>query len=162
MKKVLFSVAFLFITVLISAQNPLPKGKADLNAGFGFSNYGLPIYVGFDYGVHKDITIGGELCFRAYHDGYYHNRGVGISFNGNYHFNTIMHIPSNWDFYAGLNLGYTFWNYDHNYHGNDYYDFGLGAQIGGRYFFTNKFGINLELGGGAGSSGGKFGITYKF
>jgi hypothetical protein len=39
---------------------------------------------------------------------------------------------------------------------------GLGAQIGGRYFFKDNFGLNLEFGGGNALSGGKFGITYIF
>ncbi|WP_366185107.1 hypothetical protein [Flavobacterium ovatum] len=38
---------------------------------------------------------------------------------------------------------------------------GLGLQIGGRYFFTDRFGINLQFGGGNVTSGGKIGITYK-
>lgn len=162
MKKLLFSISFLILTVWVSAQNPLSKGQAQLNAGLGFSNHGIPIYVGVDYGVHPDVSIGGELCFRTYHDGSYDNTGIGIAFNGNYHFNTILQIPSDWDFYAGLNVGFTFWNWDDNYPYDHDSGFGLGAQIGGRYFFTSKFGVNLELGGGNASSGGKFGITYKF
>jgi len=166
MKKIALSIGLLFFVVLAMAQNPLPKGKSQLNAGFGFSNHGIPIYVGFDYGVHKDITIGGELSIRSYHENYsgnkYNNNGLGLAFTTNYHFNTIMQIPTNWDFYAGLNVGFTFWNLDDGYDGNTDSGFGLGAQIGGRYFFTNKFGINLEFGGGSAYSGGKFGITYKF
>ncbi len=27
----------------------------------------------------------------------------GLSFNGNYHFNTVLEIPKDWDLYAGLN-----------------------------------------------------------
>jgi len=38
---------------------------------------------------------------------------------------------------------------------------GRGAQIGGRYYFTQKVGINLELGGGNAFSGGKIGLTFK-
>lgn len=162
MKRVLLSIGLLFIVGFISAQNPLPKGGKQLNAGLGFSNHGLPVYVGMDFGVHPDISIGGEICFRSYNDGNYHNTGIGLLFNGNYHFNTIMNIPSDWDFYAGLNLGFTFWSYDDNYNGNDYNGLGLGAQVGGRYFINNNFGFNLELNGGNASSGGKFGITYKF
>ena len=38
----------------------------------------------------------------------------------------------------------------------------LGFQIGGRYYFTNKVGINLEFGGGHNTlSGGKIGISIK-
>jgi hypothetical protein len=37
---------------------------------------------------------------------------------------------------------------------------GFDAQVGARYFFNDRFGINLEFGGGTGS-GGNIGITYK-
>jgi outer membrane immunogenic protein len=166
MRKIVLSMGLLFMVVLASAQNPLPKGKAQLNAGLGFSSWGIPIYVGFDYGVHKDITIGGELNFHSYHENYkganYNHTVLGILFDANYHFNTILQIPNNWDFYAGLNIGFNFWSSPDNYPGPYSSGLGLGAQIGGRYFFNNKFGINLELGGGNASTGGKIGITYKF
>jgi len=38
---------------------------------------------------------------------------------------------------------------------------GIGGQIGGRYYFTEKFGVNLEFGGGNAYSGGKLGISIK-
>jgi outer membrane immunogenic protein len=38
---------------------------------------------------------------------------------------------------------------------------GLGIQVGGRYYFNEKFGLNLEFGGGNYVSGGKFGISLK-
>jgi hypothetical protein len=160
-KIVLIGLVLMFSTILF-AQNPLLKGGKQLNAGLGFSNHGLPIYVGMDFGVHPDVSIGGEIIFRTYNDGNYRNSGIGFQFNSNYHFNTIMNIPSDWDFYAGLNIGFTFWNYDDDYIGDDYTGLGLGAQIGGRYFINQKFGLNLELNGGNASSGGKFGITYQF
>jgi len=166
MRKTLLSVGFLFIVVMASAQNPLSKGSAQLNAGLGFSSWGIPIYVGFDFGVHKDVTIGGEINFHSYHENYnhlkYNHSVVGILGNCNYHFNSIMNIPTNWDFYAGLNIGFNFWSSPNGYPGDYNSGLGLGAQIGGRYFFNNKFGLNLELGGGNAATGGKFGITYKF
>jgi outer membrane immunogenic protein len=39
---------------------------------------------------------------------------------------------------------------------------GLGAQIGGRYYFNNNWGINLELGGANTTSGYKIGASYRF
>lgn len=166
MKKSLMSVVSFFFIVLVSAQNPLSKGQTQLNAGFGFSDHGIPVYVGFDYGVHKDVTIGGEMSFRSYHENYnngtYDHSVFCLLFNSNYHFNTIMKIPTNWDLYAGLNIGFAFYNSPDNYPGDAHSEFGLGAQVGGRYFFTNNFGLNLEFGGGNAFSGGKFGITYKF
>ena len=162
MRKLILSAVVLFTTIGMLAQNPLPKGGKQLNAGLGFSSHGLPIYVGMDFGVHPDVSIGGEICFRSYHKDNYRNNGIGFLFNTNYHFNKIMNIPSTWDFYAGLNLGFTFWNYDDNYTGDDYTGLGLGVQIGGRYFISKNFGLNLELNAGNASTGGKFGITYQF
>lgn len=152
MKKYLFAIGLLLMTTAMFAGGPVNKGQLQLNAGVGLNTWNsLPLYVGLDYGVHPDITIGGELSFLtgAYdYNGKHYNNGVNISANGNYHFNTIMSIPRNWDFYAGLNLGIL--------HG-----FYLGAQVGGRYYFSN-FGLNLEFGGGSAFSGGKFGISYRF
>ena len=70
-------------------------------------------------------------------------------------------MPSNWDFYAGLNLGFYAWTSPSDYPGDHTSGVGLGAQIGGRYYFSRTVGLNLELGGGTVTSGGKFGLTFK-
>jgi len=36
---------------------------------------------------------------------------------------------------------------------------GIGAQVGGRYYFSDNVGINIEFGGGNAFSGGKVGIS---
>lgn len=166
MKKVYLTIILLIATSVIYAQGPIAKGQAQFNAGVGFSSWGVPVYVGFDFGVHKDITIGAEFSFRSYHENYehykYNHSVIGILANGNYHFNSLLNIPTNWDFYAGLNLGFYFWNSPHDYPGSNSSGLGLGAQVGGRYYFTDKFGINLEFGGGSAFSGGKFGISIRF
>jgi len=111
------------------------------------------VYGGIDFGVHPDITVGGEISLRI-GDGY---NIIGFAGNGNYHFNRILSIPAKWDFYAGLSVGYykLVTDADYNYGG-----LGWAGQVGGRYYFNEKFGINLELGGGN-ISGGKIGITMK-
>jgi hypothetical protein len=63
--------------------------------------------------------------------------------------------------YAGLNIGFYSWRYDRNYIGQRYTGLGWGGQVGGRYFLSEKVGINLEFGGGAALSGGKLGLTFK-
>jgi outer membrane immunogenic protein len=162
MKKLGIVSLFLFFSLLtLNAQAPLGKGGRQFNAGFGFSDWGVPIYMGLDFGVHRDVTLGIEGSYRSYYDYGYHSSIFGFSGNGNYHFNTILDIPHNWDFYAGLNLGFYVWSSPSGYHGSHSSGLGLGGQIGARYFFTPKFGINLEFGGGNAFSGGKFGITVK-
>lgn len=149
-----------------NSQSPLGKGNQQLNAGLGLSGWGVPIYAGLDFGIHQDVSLGIEGSFRSYNEHYtgdrYRSSIIGLLVNGNYHFNTILEIPSEWDFYAGLNIGYFFWATSSEYPGTAYSGAGLGAQIGGRYFFRKDLGLNLELGGSNAFTGGKFGITYIF
>lgn len=166
MKKTLITFIFLVAASAMFAQAPIGIGQAQINAGLGFSSWGVPVYAGVDFGVHEDITVGGELSFRSYRNNYlgykYNHSIIGISGNGNYHFNTVLDIPKEWDLYAGLNLGFYIWSTsDSGYEGDQSSGFGLGAQVGGRYYFNDKFGVNLEFGGGNAFSGGKIGISIK-
>jgi len=165
MKKIFLALALLVAFIAVFAQNPVAVGQTQVNVGVGFSSWGVPVYVGLDYGAGKDVTIGGELSYHAYRENYHDNRYnhsiIGISGNANYHFNHVMNIPRNWDFYAGLNLGYYVWSSPDDYPDSDHSGLGLGAQIGGRYYFSEKTGVNLEFGGGNAFSGGKFGLSFK-
>lgn len=166
MKNIILLVALVITSTFAVAQGRLTKGQNQLNAGFGFSGWGLPVYVGFDHGVGKDITVGAELSFRAYRESFkqvnYSHTIFGFSANGNYHFNNLLDIDEEWDVYAGLNLGFYAWSSPNNYPGNYTSSPGLGVQVGGRYFFNSRTGLNLELLGGNVLSGGKFGITHRF
>ncbi len=156
MKKITVLIVFLFSLNAAFSQMSIDKGYKDFNLGVGFSGYGMPIYFGMDFGVYKDITVGFNASMRF--DNYYNN-SLGLSANGNYHFNTLLEIPSNWDLYAGLSLGYLIWLGDDGYDGGD--DFGLDIQVGGRYFWNDNWAINVEFGGGTATSGGKIGVTKK-
>ena len=164
MKKLIVILFLSFITIYTGfAQSPLNKGNKQFNAGVGFSGWGVPIYLGMDFGVSPDVSLGFEGSFRSYNQNFtgtkYNSSIFGFSGNANYHFNRVLEIPSNWDFYAGLNLGFYVWNTSNDYPGNSASRLGLGGQIGGRYFVSDRFGLNLEFGGGNAFSGGKFGIT---
>jgi hypothetical protein len=165
MKKLSIVLVFLLICGFTFSQNPLSKGESQLNLGVGLSEWSVPFYIGFDYGVDRDITLGAELSYQHYDrwsDDYYNPNIIGISGNGNYHFNRVLNIPRKWDLYAGLNLGFYIWSYPHNrYPDSHTTGIGLGAQVGGRYFVSRKVALNLEFGGHNEFSGGKFGITIK-
>ena len=160
----------LFVLCLIYktsfSQGTMPIGQVQLNVGVGLSDYGTPVYLGIDYGALRNLSIGGELSFRSYDERWgqniYRRSITGLAANANYHFNNVLLIPSNVDFYAGLNLGFYNWSSpDSRYYGSHSSSLGLGLQVGGRYYFTRKFGINLEFGGGNTISGGKLGLTFK-
>ncbi len=167
MKRIILFTTTIFTLAISNAfgQSPLPKGANQLNFGVGLSGWGIPLYIGLDHSVHKDVTLGGEITYRSYNENWktykYKHDVFGFSFNGNYHFNTLLNIPRNWDFYGGLNIGFYVWSSPTAYSGNNTSGLGLGAQLGGRYYFNEKVGVNLELGGGNAISGGKFGLTVK-
>lgn len=164
-KNILITIAFVFITLFSFSQNPSPSGSNQLNLGVGFSGWGIPLYVGLDHVIDRDITLGGELSYRSFRETWDHNTYdqsiTGISANLNYHFNTILSIPSRWDLYAGANIGFFIWNSPSSYNGDNQSGLGLGGQIGTRYYLSNRLALNLEFGGGNAFSGGKFGITIK-
>lgn len=162
MKKKFLTFCLILISGITFAQSPISEGQLQLNLGAGFSDWGTPVYVGVDYGVHPDITIGGEASFKSFHKWGFDHDVVGLSANVNYHFNTVLQIPSNWDFYAGLNAGFFIWSSAHGYDGNHSSGLGLGAQVGGRYYWNDRWGINLEFGGGNEFNGGKIGVSLKF
>jgi outer membrane immunogenic protein len=166
MKKLVVIFSLMVLAATVTAQSPLAKGRKQINAGVGISGWGIPIYVGMDFGVGKNFTLGFEGSFRFYNErlggNRYNSTIIGISGNGNYHFNTVLNIPSEWDFYAGLNLGFFVWSTPSNYPGDGSSGLGAGLQVGGRYFFQPNFGLNVEFGGSNAFSGGKFGITYIF
>ncbi len=165
MKKIFLTIALLLTFGISYSQYALPKNKLQLNAGFGFSGWGIPIYASIDYGIHKDISIGGEISFRSYNEywysDYYNRTIIGLLSNCNYHFNSILNAPNEIDLYAGLNIGFYVWSSAHNYHGNSNSGLGIGAQMGGRYYFSSKFAGNLELCLGNSVSGAKIGLTIK-
>jgi len=148
-----------------NAQNPLIPGKTQLNFGVGLSEWGVPVYIGIDHGLSRDFTLGGELSYRSYRENWkdnpYKHSITGISGNINYHFNHVLKMPKEFDLYAGANLGFYMWSSPDAYAGSHSSGLGLGAQIGGRYYFSDKVGVNLEAGGGNAFSGGKLGLTIK-
>jgi len=149
MKKTVLIVLALLFSAGIYAQNrgvaPLAKGDKQLNFGTGFSSNGLPVYVSMDFAVHKDVTISPQVHVKFDDD----DVKGGILVKGDYHWNYLIGIPSNWDFYAGARVGVDF---------GDATDLNLGIHVGGRWYWSDKWGLNLELGGGTGF-GTQFGLS---
>jgi hypothetical protein len=101
-----------------------------------------------DFGAGKYTVMGGVL-------------------RGNYHYGQrLKGIPEKMDLYAGLNLGYYALSYKVN--GNKVTGVGidngflaLAGQAGMRYKLASKLSGLVEVGGGAGISGLRLGISYN-
>jgi hypothetical protein len=150
-KTTLFYVLiFTFLTINVFSQ-----ARKELNFGLVGANYEIP--------VHKDITIAPGLATNLDLD------WLTAYVRGNYYFDNLFEIRDDaWDVYGGLGLGYAFNidgdNGNDNNNGNDDNDgdFDLGLHFGGRWFWNDKWGVYLELGGGSTSgSTGSLGLTVK-
>jgi hypothetical protein len=149
MKKILLVTGMMFMLVSMMAQTgqaPLSKGDKQLNFGLGFSGYGLPVYAGMDFAFHNDWTAGPVVKLVIDDD-----TKIGALGRVDYHWNRLINIPSNWDFYLGANIGFL--------SGNDF-DLDLGLQVGGRWYWDEKWALNLEFGGGTGY-GTSLGVSMK-
>lgn len=165
MKKLILVATFALVSVVAFSQSPIAVGSNQLNVGVGLSEWGVPVYIGLDHGISRDLTLGAEFSYRSYNekwnDNKYDHNIMGFSGNLNYHFNSLLTIPHQWDVYVGPNLGFYVWDSPSDYNGNESSGLGLGAQLGFRYFLSDKIALNLELGSGNAFSGGKFGLTFK-
>ena len=177
MKKIVIALVFIAVvssTYPVHAQfNPQTDKTKMLTVGIGFSGWGIPIFARFEAPVADNITIGGAMSYQGKSETYasykYKHTIFGIGARGSYHFNELIELPDEWDLYAGLGLGYYFWNtkYDSggtsiDYRGSGDGGFSIGIHVGGRYFINDKIGVNLEFGGGTVLSGGTIGATFLF
>lgn len=148
MKRILMIVMSFIVMTGIYAQGggtaPLAKGQVQLNFGTGLTDYGIPTYFSVDIALHKDVTLTPEVHVRFPFDN--HDFSGGVMCKADYHWNYLIGIPPNWDFYAGARAGF---NFSHD----PYPD--LGMQVGGRWYWSQGWGMNLELAVGLG-----YGITF--
>lgn len=165
------------LTHFSKAQSPYVKGALDLNLGSGVtSRLGfIPVYFGANYMILDFISIGAELSLRldrqSYYYGYYGGNqnfkrtGFGIVTRGDYHFNELLGTPDKYDIFAGIDLGVAFYGKstyeDYVYSNSDVY-FIAGPHVGAKWFFSEKLGLILIVGGR--SSDGfftEFGLTWR-
>lgn len=165
MKKALILLAAILLGYATQAQYALAVGDKQVNGGIGLSTWGVPVYVGLDFGVDTDISAGAEISYRnnnySYFGDRYRRSVIGISGNANYHFNGIADIPTQYDVYAGLNVGFFIWSEAVAGYGGRSSGLGIAGQVGGRYYFNSTSAIHLEFSGGS-VFGTKLGLSVKF
>ena len=142
MKKIILLLAL----GLLSSNTSFSQARKQLN----FGGLGTGLYASLD------IPLGQNLYFAPFAktdwDFNHLIAGAKLDFN----FDGLFGAGDAWDFYAGVNGGWKF-RFDDNNEGED---FDLGAHIGARWFWSDKWGLNAEFGGGTGIDGG-IGITMK-
>jgi len=135
MKKLFFIVMLIFAGTAADAQAWTGKGDQKINAGISAWGYGTGITGTYDYGLNNLISVGAGL--NAYFDNYKDNDNdnrVFVFGRLNFHLKETLQLPEKLDIYPGIDIGIV---------GSD---FGLGAHIGARYFFTDRIGVFAEFG----------------
>lgn len=183
----LLAISVVFAAGAANAQEVFRKGDLVFNLGVGIGNtrysgsdYKMtvpPLAISGDYAVvdnlingnNGSITVGGYLAYAANKQeftiltekfGYKFNDLI-IGVRGAFHYQ----FARNLDTYAGLMIGYDI--VSHKQYGTwvgtpvntSASSVSYGIYIGGRYFFSPKFGIFAELGYGV--SYLTLGLTYK-
>lgn len=142
MKKLSFFVLLFLMLSFFSANS---QARRELNFGLIGANYEIP--------VHKDITIapGAATSFDL--------DWINLFVRGNYYFDNLFGITDeSWDVYGGAAAGFGIYNGDNNKSN----DLDIGLHVGGRWFWNDKWGIYLELGGGSTlGANGSLGVTVK-
>lgn len=145
MKKLIFMFMTIFLGVTANAQAWAGKGDQKIQLGLNAWGYGTGVTGTYDYGLNKLLSVGGGL--NAYFDGYKDNdkdNRVFVFGRLNFHLQEALDLPEKWDIYPGVDLGVL---------GKD---FGIGAHIGARYFFTEKVGVFAEVG-----NNGSIGVSFN-
>ncbi len=122
---------FITITYQTYAQSPLVKGEKQLDFGVASYDIDKSVYGGIDFGIINWITVGAEATAGKNH--------VYFGGNANFHFDEPFELSEKFNVYGGVRIGYI---------SSDLLkDDGMrfGAQIGGRYFFTDQLGANFEF-----------------
>lgn len=164
MKKAFLFLSFVALSFVANAQ-AIGSGESQVNAGVGLSGWGVPVYANYEYGFSDVISGGVEGSYRSFNEKYvgdsYKYSVLGIGAFANYHVNDLLGVPAPWDVYAGATLGYYSVSVDTDYDGAIGSGLSFGGQVGARYYFSDKMGVNLEFNGGSVVTGGKLGITIK-
>ena len=145
MKKLVFMFMLIFFGAAANAQAYTGKGDQKIQLGLSAWGYGTGITGTYDYGLNKLISVGAGLnaYFGDYKDNDNDNR-VFVFGRLNFHLKDALQLPEKLDIYPGVDVGVL---------GKD---FGIGAHIGARYFFTDKIGVFAEVG-----NNGSLGVSFN-
>ncbi|MCT4624352.1 MAG: hypothetical protein N4A46_12075 [Schleiferiaceae bacterium] len=140
MKKIFL---LLFLSSIVFIQKINAQAEDYLNLGLIGVSYEIPI--------HPDFSVA-PTAFTNFDFDY-----LTLGAKGNYYLDKITNLTPPWDVYIGANLGFGLALNNDNSSG-----LALGFQAGGRWFWSDKWGIYAEFGGGRlGGVGGGLGVTLK-
>lgn len=134
----------LFLASLFAMFALVASGQATKQLNFGF------------VGVSYDIPVATDIAISPFASTNWDFNHLVLGVKGDYYFDNLLGLPAPWDVYAGVNAGFAIGLGNGNSS-----DLDLGLQIGGRWFWNDKWGLFLQGGGGMQGATGGLGITMK-
>lgn len=135
----LLMVMAFFFNSLSAQEGSHEKGVHHVGPGLGLYWSGVGIFGQYDYGLHKNWSIGAML------GAMYPGQILYVSLRGDFHLGKFVKLPSSMDWYAGLHGGL---NFVRGVYGH------VAVHSGIRYFFSGKnIGIQAEAMGGFNMAG---------
>lgn len=132
MKKII-TLGLLLTAFLANAQAFTGKGDDKFQVGANFQDRATGIMATYDHGIGENMSIGLYSTFLLGTDNDLGDPKFEDKFDLKARFSAnignVLGLPSQVDVYPGLNLGLR----------------NFGAHLGGRYFFTDGFGIFTEI-----------------
>jgi len=133
MKKLLIVMVLMSVS-FVNAQVFTGKGDQKVQVGATFQEDARGVNVSFDYGLGENISIGllgsyilGVSNVAGYKPDFDEAVDLQARFNAN--IGNVINVSDKLDVYPGLHLGLK----------------NFGTHLGGRYFFTDGFGVFSEL-----------------
>lgn len=139
MKNLVLCIAILSVS-FINAQAFIGKNDNKFQVGANFQENGTGINVSYDYGIGENISVGISTTYllgvndvlknntiEALNADFDNRFDLRARFNAN--LGNVINIDDNFDVYPGLSLGLK----------------NFGGHLGGRYFFSDGFGVYTEL-----------------
>lgn len=141
MKKITLLFAF---ALVLGSSSLFGQARSQLNFGI--------------IGVSYDIPVAADVAISPFAGTNLDLSWLTVGVKANYYFDGLFGLPEPWDVYAGANVGYAM-TLDTNINPDN--DLDLGLQVGGRWFWSEKWGLYLELGGGKTGGTAGLGITMR-
>ncbi len=141
MKNILIILSFLLGIISVNAQSFEGKGDSKFNIGYEAYGFGNGIKATYDYGLSELFSIGagGTVYFNNEENDYF------IYARTHVHLGIVLDLPSKFDIYPGVELGYV-----------SSEKIGIVGYLGLRYFITKKIGVFAEIG-----NNGSVGLSFN-
>jgi len=146
-------ITFLFLfTLLFSVSSTFAQDtKTNTSQTVRQWNFG---FLGASY----EIPLGKNISIAPFAGTDFDLDWITLGAKGNFYFDNLLNLPAAWDVYGGANAGFSILLND-DINKDD--DLNLGLHVGGRWFWSENWGVYAEFGSGttAGTSG--IGLTWK-